>query len=155
LWQADDPREVDLPYEKRGTRNLLTAARLTDSIVEWMLLVGPAELHYHCPELTLTMAAMERTLFSYMEILLLHGGGGRAGSYTPNAATPAVTLHGIAAALERALPAMESDRAFARPRCAQGKKKGGLEIKGVSASHWRTRKKRQYQRPIQIFARKL
>jgi hypothetical protein len=32
-----------------------------------MLLVGPAELHDHCPELTLTMAAVERTLFSYME----------------------------------------------------------------------------------------
>ena len=84
--QIDDPH-----YDRRGLRNILAAARITESIVQWMVLLGPVHMHELSPELTLSMAAIERTLFSYIETLRLHTGGTKAGSCHPSSVTPAVT----------------------------------------------------------------
>lgn len=62
------------------------SARVAESVVEWMVLLGPRALHELCPDLTLTMAATERALFSYAEALLMHAGGGKA-------AGPSVRMH--------------------------------------------------------------
>ena len=55
-----------LSYKTRGTRDLLTAATLCEGVAAKMIAVGSREMMQACPELTLTVAATERTLFNYI-----------------------------------------------------------------------------------------
>eukprot|EP00614_Pseudopedinella_elastica_P002788 CAMPEP_0172603020 /NCGR_PEP_ID=MMETSP1068-20121228/23204_1 /TAXON_ID=35684 /ORGANISM="Pseudopedinella elastica, Strain CCMP716" /LENGTH=287 /DNA_ID=CAMNT_0013404577 /DNA_START=12 /DNA_END=873 /DNA_ORIENTATION=- len=55
-----------------GTRDLLTACELTEAVAERMFEVGPEEIHEACPDLVLTIAALERTLYNYTDVLLQH-----------------------------------------------------------------------------------
>ena len=50
-------------YEGRGTRDLLLAADLIELVAEMMVRTGPVKLHRLCPDLTLTVAALERLLY--------------------------------------------------------------------------------------------
>ena len=58
-------------YEGRGTKDLLLAADLVELVAEMMVRTGPVKLHRLCPDLTLTVAALERMLYTYIEGLLL------------------------------------------------------------------------------------